>query len=93
MVSVVVPTGTATAGTGLMIALPEAVIAQAKVGEVTVSVTLMDNQPLPSWIRYDATTQSLITGAVPAAAFPLAVRVTVGGQSTVIQVSESQANP
>jgi len=59
----------------------------------TVQVTLTNNQPLPDWIRYDAATQTLVTSAVPAGAFPLSVVVTVGGQSTVIQISESQSNP
>jgi hypothetical protein len=91
LVAVLVPSGTATAGTGLVIALPEQVMSPAASG-AAVQVTLPNNQPLPDWIRYDAATQTLVTSAVPAGAFPLSVVVTVGGQSTVVQISESQSN-
>jgi hypothetical protein len=90
LVAVLVPAGTATSGTGLVIALPEQVVTSAAAG-AAVQVTLSNNEPLPDWIRYDAATQTLVTSAVPAGAFPLSVVVTVGGQSTVIQISESQS--
>ncbi len=92
LVAVQVPAGTATAGSGLVIALPEPVVAPAAKG-VAVHVTLANREPLPAWIRYDATSQTLLTSAVPAGAFPLSVLVTVGGQSTVVQISESTASP
>jgi hypothetical protein len=92
LVSVLVPSGTTTAGAGLVIALPEAVTVNAQSADLSVSVTLPNNQPLPAWIRYDAETKTLVTDAVPASAFPLSIVVTVGGQSTLIQVSESQVN-
>jgi hypothetical protein len=47
---------------------------------------------VPAWIRYDAQTKTLVADAMPASAFPLAIVVTVGGQSTLIQDSESQVN-
>ena len=87
LVAVLVPAGTATAGSGLVIVLPEQVVAPAVAGS-SVQVTLPNNEPLPAWIRYDAATQTLITSAVPTGAFPLSVMVKVGGQSTVIQISE-----
>jgi filamentous hemagglutinin family protein len=89
LVAVLVPSGTATVGTGLVIALPAAIVAPAQEANVPVSVTLSDRQPLPSWIRYDASTQSLITTAVPAGAFPISVLINIGSQSTVVQISES----
>jgi hypothetical protein len=92
LVAVLVPSGTATAGSGLVIALPEQVVAPAATG-AAVQVTLPNGEPLPAWVRYDAATQTLVTSAVPAGAFPLSVVVTVGGQSTVVQISESQSNP
>jgi len=91
LVAVLVPAGTSTAGTGLVIALPEQVVVSGVAGS-SVRVMLPNNEPLPAWIRYDAATQTLITGAVPTGAFPLSVVVTVGGQSTVIQISESTTN-
>jgi hypothetical protein len=92
LVAVLVPAGTASSGMGLVIALPEQVVTSAVAG-ASVQVTLSNNEPLPDWIRYDAATQTLVTSAVPAGAFPLSVLVTVGGQSTVIQISESQSTP
>jgi hypothetical protein len=93
LVSVLVPQGTATAGTGLVIALPDTVTSSAQASNQQVNVSLPNNQPLPAWIRYDPDTKALVTTAVPTGAFPLSVVVTVGNQSTVIQVSESQATP
>jgi filamentous hemagglutinin family protein len=92
LVAVLVPAGTATAGTGLVIALPEQVLTTAAPNSA-VQVTLPNNEPLPSWIRYDAATQTLVTTAVPSGAFPLSVVVTTGGQSTLIQISESKPTP
>jgi hypothetical protein len=76
-----------------VIALPDAVIAPAQGSNQSVSVSLTNNQALPNWIRYDADSKALVTTAVPAGAFPLSVVVTVGNQSTVVQVSESQVTP
>jgi hypothetical protein len=67
------------------------VIAPAQEAAAPLSVTLLNNQPLPSWIRYEPASQSLITDAVPAGAFPITVVVRVGNQSTVVQISETQA--
>jgi hypothetical protein len=92
LVAVLVPSGTATTGTGLVIALPEQVLTSAGANS-SVQVTLPNNEPLPSWIRYDAATQTLVTTAVPTGAFPLSVVVTVGGQSTIIQISETKTSP
>jgi hypothetical protein len=92
LVAVLVPSGTATAGTGLVIALPEQVLT-SNTANSSVQVTLPNKEPLPSWIRYDAATQTLVTTAVPTGAFPLSVVVTVGGQSTIIQISESKTSP
>ena len=91
LVAVMVPAGSATAGTGLVIALAQALFDGASTATVAERVTLPDQQPLPAWIRYDAETKTLSTNAVPAGAFPMVVLVTVGNQSTLVQISESQA--
>ena len=90
--AVLVPSGTATAGTGLVIALPEPALNAASETGAAVKVTMADNQPLPSWIRYDAETQTLSTTAVPPGGFPMSVMVTVGNQTTLVQISEMQKN-
>jgi hypothetical protein len=92
LVLVQVPAGSSTSGAGLNIALPESLFASTQPASAPERVTLPDQQPLPSWIRYDAASKTLITGAVPAGALPITVWVTVGGQTTLVQVSETQAN-
>jgi hypothetical protein len=92
LVSVLVPSGTATAFTNLVIVLPEQVLTSDSANS-SVEVTLPNNEPLPSWIRYDRATKTLVTNSVPKGAFPMSVVVTVGGQSTIIQISESQPSP
>ena len=91
LVAVMVPAGSATAGTGVVIALAQALFDGASTATVAERVTLPDQQPLPAWIRYDAETKTLSTNAVPAGAFPMMVLVTVGNQATLVQISESQA--
>ena len=91
LVAVQVPSGSSTAGTGLVIALAQALFEGAPSNIASERVTLPDQQPLPTWIRYDAETKTLSTNAVPAGAFPMTVLVTVGNQSTLVQISESQA--
>ena len=91
LVAVMVPAGSSTAGTGVVIALAQALFEGAALATTAETVTLPDQQPLPAWIRYDAETKTLSTNAVPAGAFPMMVLVTVGNQATLVQISESQA--
>ena len=90
LIVVNVPQGTAASGVGLVIPLPESVIAPANADSGEVAVTLNNNQELPGWIRYDRASQALVTGAVPSGALPISVAVTVRGLRSVIEVSESQ---
>jgi hypothetical protein len=76
-----------------VIALPEAVTQAVQSTDQPVSVSLTNNQPLPTWIRYDAQNKTLVVNAVPASAFPLSIVMTIGGQNTLIQVSEPKVNP
>jgi hypothetical protein len=92
LVTVLVPRMTASASSGLVITLPESVTSFAGGVGQPVSVSLPGQLPLPEWIRYNADTRTLIMGTVPANALPLSVVVTVGGQTTVIQISEDQTN-
>jgi hypothetical protein len=91
LVVVVLPAGTSTSGTGLNIPLPESMFASTQPAGAPERVTLPNLQPLPSWIRYDAVSKTLILGAVPRGVLPIMVWVTLGDQTTVVQVSESDA--
>jgi hypothetical protein len=97
LVTVVLPQGAVNvAATGLVIALPQAVIAPVGLlpnGESPqLNVTLPNNQALPSWIRYDASQKALVTSPDARATFPITVVITVGEQRTVIVVSETSQN-
>ena len=97
LVTVVVPQGAINvAATGMVIALPQTVIAPAGPlpnGESPLlNVTLPNNQALPSWIRYDATQKALVTSPDARATFPITVVITVGEQRTVVVVSETSQN-
>jgi autotransporter-associated beta strand protein len=93
LVTVMLPQGsTDITTTGLVIALPEAVISSATTpsGEnLSVNVTLPNNQPLPAWIRYDASQKALVTSADATAMLPITVLITIGDRRTVVVISES----
>jgi hypothetical protein len=87
VVSVTLPHGTATAGTGFAFALPEQ-LAQ-NVGQGAVTVTVSNGQPLPAWLKYVPETKTLVASAVPDGAFPMEVLVSVGNMRTVVVITES----
>jgi hypothetical protein len=75
----------------LVIPLPTAIVGMpsAPMGSTSVvSVALSNNQPLPDWIRYDATQKALVTTPDARATFPITVVISVGDQRTVVVVSE-----
>jgi hypothetical protein len=53
-----------------------------------VRVMQMDGKPLPDWIRYEPTTRTFTANAVPAGAFPLQIRLGVGGAESVVVIQE-----
>ena len=73
-----------------MVALPVTFMAQSQETSNPIMATLPNGQPLPAWIRYDAKLNALVIDAVINAVFPLTVVLTVGGQSTLIQVLEAK---
>jgi len=87
VVSVTLPHGTATAGTGFAFALP-AQLAQSA-GQSTVTVTVANGQPLPVWLKYVPETKTFVAAAVPDGAFPMEVLVSVGNIRTVVVITES----
>jgi hypothetical protein len=53
-----------------------------------VRVTQMDGKPLPDWLRYEADTKTFVATSVPPGAFPLQIKVGVGGLETMMVISE-----
>jgi hypothetical protein len=97
LVTVVLPQGAVNvAATGMVVPLPQAVIAPVVASNTGVSpplnVTLPNNQALPTWIRYDPVQKALVTSPDSRATFPITVVVTLGQQRTVVVVSETSQN-
>ncbi len=88
IVSVLVPRSTATAGSGFKFMLPEALFNAADTSGATPSATTLSGGALPAWLRIDASTRSFVASAVPDGALPYQLRVTIGGQSTIIVIAE-----
>ncbi len=89
VVDVIVPAGSASSASSLVIPLPEQIIPAATSAAQTVTVTKSNGEQLPDWITYNPQTRSFDVGVAPEGAYPLQVQVTVGGQTTVIQISEA----
>lgn len=79
--------GTARSGKGFSFELPEAIRSVAAAGKV-VQVTRADGDDLPAWLKFDQSNMRLEANAVPVNALPLEIALVVGGQSTVVQISE-----
>jgi hypothetical protein len=75
-----------------VIALPSELFSSAQAGNETITVTLPGNQPLPSWLSFDAEKKSLLIAGAPPNALPTPVVLTVGNKITVVQISESKVS-
>jgi autotransporter-associated beta strand protein len=90
LVAVVLPQGAANAGSPVVLSLPEAVLPQAAAGaSAQIGVTLVNDRPLPSWIRFDAQQKVLVIESTAATSLPVTVLLTIDGQRTSIVVTES----
>jgi hypothetical protein len=58
--------------------------------DAPVRLGLLDGKPMPDWLSYDMSTKKFNTTAVPAGAFPLQLKVSVGGVESVVVVQENQ---
>jgi hypothetical protein len=87
MISVLLPKGMATSGTGFTFPLPEEISASAG-NAASITVSLADGSPLPNWLRFDAQSRSFVADAVPDGVLPIQVIVNVGGRKTMVVISE-----
>jgi hypothetical protein len=90
VVSVVVPKGTAGTDAGLAIPIPAQVISASTAAKQTIKITLANNAPAPSWIKFSPETKSFAATSVPAKSLPIQLALTVGNYRTLIQLSESK---
>jgi hypothetical protein len=87
IITVSVPKDMATAGSGFSFPLP-AQIAETAAGNGQVRVTTLSGDQLPAWLRYIPETRTFVASAVPDGAFPIQIRVSIGGQTTTVVISE-----
>ncbi|MEY3674422.1 MAG: hypothetical protein RJB47_1130, partial [Pseudomonadota bacterium] len=56
-----------------------------------LKISQADGKPLPDWLRYEADTKTFTAKDIPASAFPLQLKVSVGGQETTMVIREQDA--
>jgi hypothetical protein len=56
--------------------------------DAPVKISQMDGKPLPNWLRYDAANKTFMANEVPAGAFPLQLKVSVGNTESVVLIQE-----
>ncbi|BDU53062.1 hypothetical protein LINBF2_12970 [Limnohabitans sp. INBF002] len=66
----------------------ESQVPAATATNTEVRVTQADGKPLPEWLRYEATTKTFVATTVPPGAFPLQLKVGIGGVETLMVISE-----
>lgn len=92
VVTVSLPVGTTANAAGWVIQLPDEV--NSLIANPGWALTTAGNASLPSWLKYDPGSKSLIVGSgAPKNAFPLQVVGSAGGMKVVIQIDEGQPKP
>jgi hypothetical protein len=66
----------------------ESQIPATAVANTEVLVTQVDGKPLPEWLRYEAATKTFVATSVPPGAFPLQLKVGIGGVETLMVINE-----
>ena len=87
LVVVKVPKDTALTGSGFSFAVPQEIMNMVSTID-QVDVTLSNGRGLPEWLSFDSSSMVFSAQAVPDGGLPLQVRVTIGGQSITLVVSE-----
>ena len=85
-VAVLVPKSMLEAGKGFGFPLPAEMAAMPGADQATI--TLLDGQPLPTWLSYQAAAKNFGVTSVPAGALPLQALVRIGGQRWTVVISE-----
>jgi hypothetical protein len=65
---------------------PHAVAGHA--ADAPVKISQIDGKPMPNWLRYDAVNKTFTANDVPASAFPLQLKVTVGNTESIMVIQE-----
>lgn len=65
--------------------------ASAQPAGTSLNIVQLDGKPLPNWLRYEPDTKTFTATDVPAGAFPLQLKVSGGGQETMMVIREQDA--
>ena len=87
LITVAVSSEAAAPGRSFSFSL-EAHVTAATSANTDVRVTQVDGKPLPEWLRYEPSTKTFIATSVPPGAFPLQLKVGVGGVETLMVINE-----
>ena len=66
----------------------EAHVPAATTTNTDVRVTQVDGKPLPEWLRFEPATKTFVATTVPPGAFPLQLKVGIGGVETLMVINE-----
>ncbi len=86
VVAVFVTRSAIDSGAEVSFALPQEIAVPN--GATDLQVTLMDDKPLPIWMRFKSDTRSLVLTAVPAGALPVRVMVGAGETRWAVLIGE-----
>jgi hypothetical protein len=86
LISVAVSSEVAAPGSSFSFSIETHVPAAAVTADV--KVTQVDGKPLPEWLRYEASTKTFVATTVPPGAFPLQLKVGIGGVETLMVINE-----
>ena len=89
LITVSLPKGASGSPAGFSFPLPEQVVSTAT-PEATITASLPNGAPLPTWLRFDPASRSFIASVVPTDALPISVIVTVGNIQTTVVVTERE---
>jgi hypothetical protein len=53
-----------------------------------VKITQVDGKPLPEWLRFEPATKTFVATTLPPGAFPLQLKVGIGGVETLMVINE-----
>jgi hypothetical protein len=87
LITVAVSAEAATPGSSFSFSL-DSHVPTAAAANTDVRVTQVDGKPLPDWLRYEAGTKTFVATTVPPGAFPLQLKVGIGGVETVMVINE-----
>ncbi len=91
MITVAVSPETAAPGRSFSFEIDPKVVSNQPAASSALKVSQVDGKPLPEWLSYEPESKTFVAKDVPTGAFPLQLKVTSGGQETVMVIREQDA--